>query len=537
MYPIDFFFRAAEQYPERVALDGPDGVITYAELAASTRALAAALQALDPEPQTRVAICAGNSAQHILALLAVLASGKIWVPLNYRSTAREIGRILDATTPSIVIVDQAGGPLTATGDGARIHLDDGDDSAGTGKGSGQGASSDSGADAGTGSSSGNSSGAGSRSSLRLNALLRQYAGREPTRHALSRDATQAIKFTGGTTGLPKGVMQPYRAWNAGIINQISSWELTREDRYVVSAPITHGTGTYVLPVLASGGAHLLLDSVTPATITAAFRERGGTLSFMPPTLIYMIMAQDGVSRADFPHLRNLIYGGAPMPPEKIDRAREFFGPVLGTTYGQTEAPQIATVLRPADLNDPRNRASVGRATWLSDVAIMAPDGTLLPRGEIGEVVVQGDLTMTGYWRLPEKTAETLIDGWLHTGDTGLIDARGYLFLKDRLRDVIITGGFNVYPVDVENALSSHPAVYECSVFGLPDDKWGEAVHAAVQFHLGAQADADALKAHVRALLGPVATPKQFHIHDSLPRSSVGKVLKNAVRDAAQKETP
>ncbi|MEN5166722.1 class I adenylate-forming enzyme family protein [Achromobacter kerstersii] len=508
MYPIDFFFRAAEQYPERVALDGPEGVITYAELAASTRALAAALQALDPEPQTRVAICAGNSARHILALLAVLASGKIWVPLNYRSTAREIGRILDATTPSIVIVDPAGAPLTPTGDGVRIHLDDGDDGDG-----------------------------GSGTGLRLNALLRQYAGREPTRHALSRDATQAIKFTGGTTGLPKGVMQPYRAWNAGIINQISSWALTRDDRYVVSAPITHGTGTYVLPVLASGGAHLLLDSVTPATITAAFRERGGTLSFMPPTLIYMIMAQDGVSRADFPKLRNLIYGGAPMPPEKIDRAREFFGPVLGTTYGQTEAPQIATVLRPADLNDPRNRASVGRATWLSDVAIMAPDGTLLPRGEIGEVVVQGDLTMTGYWRLPEKTAETLVDGWLHTGDTGLIDARGYLFLKDRLRDVIITGGFNVYPVDVENALSSHPAVYECSVFGLPDDKWGEAVHAAVQFHPGAQADADALKAHVRALLGPVATPKQFHIHDSLPRSSVGKVLKNAVRDAAQKETP
>jgi acyl-CoA synthetase (AMP-forming)/AMP-acid ligase II len=506
VYPIDFFFRAAEQYPERVALDGPEGAVTYAQLAADTRALAAALQGLDPDPQTRVAICAGNSARHILALLAVLASGKVWVPLNYRSTAREIGRILDATEPSIVIVDAAGDPLAPPSDSARIHLEDTQE--------------------------------GDRENgLRLHALLQQYAGCEPVRHALSRDATQAIKFTGGTTGLPKGVMQPYRAWNAGIINQIASWALTCDDRYVVSAPITHGTGTYLLPVLACGGAHLLLDAVTPATITAAFRERGGTLSFMPPTLIYMIMAQEGVSRADFPKLRNLIYGGAPMPPEKIDRARDFFGPVLGTTYGQTEAPQIATVLRPSDLEAPQNRASVGRATWLSDVAIMGPDGALLPRGEIGEVVVHGDLTMTGYWRLPEKTAETLVDGWLHTGDTGLIDARGYLFLKDRLRDVIITGGFNVYPVDVENALSSHPAVYECSVFGLPDDKWGEAVHAAVQFHPGAQADADALKAHVRALLGPVATPKQVHIHDCLPRSSVGKVLKNAVRDAAQKETP
>ena len=505
MYPIDFFFRAAEQYPDRIALDGPEGQITYSRLAADTRALAAALQELDPAPQTRVAICAGNSARHILALLAVLASGKVWVPLNYRSTEREIGRILDATEPSIVIVDGVGAPLAPEAQAPQgrrhIHLED------------------------------------AAAPLALDALLARCAGREPQRHALPRDATQAIKFTGGTTGLPKGVMQPYHAWNAGIINQIMSWGLTHEDRYVVAAPITHGTGTYLLPVLACGGAHLLLDGVTPASITAAFRERGGTLSFMPPTLIYMIMAQPGVSRADFPRLRNLIYGGAPMPVEKIDRARDFFGPVLGTTYGQTEAPQIMTVLRPADLEAPENRASVGRVTWLSDVAIMSPDGALLPRGEIGEVVVQGDLVMSGYWRLPEKTAETVVDGWLHTGDTGLIDTRGYLFLKDRLRDVIITGGFNIYPVDVENALSAHPAVYECSVFSLPDDKWGEAVHAAVQFHPGAQASADELKTHVRALLGPVATPKQFHIHDSLPRSSVGKVLKNAVRDAALKETP
>jgi acyl-CoA synthetase (AMP-forming)/AMP-acid ligase II len=320
VYPIDFFFRAAEQYPDRIALDGPEGQVTYARLAAEVRALAAALQDLDPAPQTRVAICAGNSARHILALLAVLASGKVWVPLNYRSTEREIGRILDATEPSIVIVDGTGAPLAPEAQAPQgrrhVHLDD------------------------------------AAAPLALDALLARHAGRAPQRHALPRDATQAIKFTGGTTGLPKGVMQPYHAWNAGIINQIANWELTREDRYVVAAPITHGTGTYLLPVLARGGAHLLLDTVNPASITAAFRERGGTLSFMPPTLIYMIMAQPGVSRADFPRLRNLIYGGAPMPVEKIDKARAFFGPVLGTTYGQTEAPQIVTALRPADLEAP-----------------------------------------------------------------------------------------------------------------------------------------------------------------------------------------
>ncbi|ARP96798.1 class I adenylate-forming enzyme family protein [Bordetella genomosp. 13] len=500
MYPIDFFFRAAQRYPDRVALDGPQGQVRYRELAARVGALAAALQALDPAPQTRVALCAGNTADHIVALLAVLASGKIWVPLNYRSTEPEIARILDATEPSIVIGDETGGPLLAGAGGIRVHLHE--------------------------QSSGHT----------LAALLARHAGQQPVRHDLSRDDVQAIKFTGGTTGLPKGVMQPYRAWNAGIVNQIASWGLTCEDRYVVSAPITHGTGTYLLPVLAQGGMHLLLDGSGPAAVTQAFRERGGTLSFMPPTLIYMLMAQDGISRADFPRLRNLIYGGAPMPPELIDRARVFFGPVLGTTYGQTEAPQIVTVLPPAELDDPANRGSVGRCTWYSEMAIMAPDGGLLPPGEIGEVVVRGDLVMAGYWRLPGKTAETIVDGWLHTGDVGLVDERGFLFLKDRLRDVIITGGFNVYPVDVENALSSHPDVYECAVFGLPDEKWGEAVHAAVQFHPGREAEPAALQAHVRALLGPVQTPKHIHVHDSLPKSPVGKVLKNAVREAALKET-
>lgn len=500
MYPIDFFFRAAERFPERIALDGPQGQVSYAQLAQQTRTLAAALQHLDPAPQTRVAICAANSAQHILALLAVLASGKVWVPLNYRSTEREVGRILQATEPSIVIADALGETLVAQAGAHRVALD------------------------------------GAASGLALEDLLARHAGQPPQRAALDGEAIQAIKFTGGTTGLPKGVMQPYRAWTAGIMNQIVTWGLTEADRYVMAAPVTHGTGTYLLPVLAQGGCHLLLDGAGPQAVTAAFRERGGTLSFMPPTLIYMIMAQDGVSRADFPQLRNLIYGGAPMPVEKIEQVRAFFGPVLGTTYGQTEAPQIVTALPPAELEVPANRGSVGRLTWLSELAILGPDGTALPRGEIGEVAVRGDLVMRGYWRLPEKTAETLVDGWLRTGDTGLMDARGYLFLKDRLRDVIITGGFNVYPVDVENALSSHPAVYECSVFGLPDEKWGEAVHAAVQFHPLAQADHDALKAHVRALLGPVATPKHIHIHASLPRSSVGKVLKSAVRDAAQKET-
>ncbi len=497
MVPIDFFWRATTQWPDRIAIDAPEGTLRYCDLAAQVRALAAALVARDPTLQSRVAICARNSTQHIVALLATLACGKVWVPLNPRSTAPEIRRIVDATEPTIIVVDAAGAALVEAAPATLLHCDDGAAPAGS-------------------------------DTIAL-AIARHHDAPRPA-FELPASATQAIKFTGGTTGIPKGVMQPYRAWIANIVNQIHVWDLDEHDRYIVAAPITHGTSTYLLPILAQGGCHVLVDGAGAEAVRQAFRMRGGTLCFMPPTLVYMLMELPGASRQDFPALRRLIYGGAPMPPEKIRQVRAFFGDVLGTTYGQTEAPQILTAMQPDDFADPANWAAVGRTTWFSDVAVMAPDGRLLLTGEVGEVVARGDLVMSGYWRLPEKTAETLVDGWLHTGDRGYFDERGFLFLKDRLKELVITGGFNVYPTDVENALGRHPAVHESAVFGIPDDKWGEAVQAAVQLRPGCAADEGELLAFVRELLGPVATPKQIHFYDSLPRSPVGKVLKKAVRD-------
>ncbi len=497
MLPIDLFWRAADHWPDNIAIDAPDGCLRYDELAAQVAALATHYMKLDPVPQSRVAICAGNSAQHIVALLAVLASGKIWVPLNPKSTHSELRRLIDATEPGIVVLDAACEALLDGAPGARIHTDHAPAQGET-----------------------------------LASIVARHRGAPRPVLDLDRDATQAIKFTGGTTGAPKGVMQPYRAWMANIVNQIHAWGFTEADRYVMAAPITHGTSTYVMPILAQGGCHVIMEGSGAEAVRATFRDRAGTVCFMPPTLIYMLMALPGTSRADYPALRRLIYGGAPMPPEKIRQARDFFGPVVATTYGQTEAPQLLTVISAEDFDDASNLASVGRATWFSDVAIMAPDGRLLPAGEVGEVVARGDLVMTGYWKRPDLTATTIVDGWLHTGDRGLIDTRGYLYLKDRLRDVVITGGFNVYPIDVENALGQHPAVHECAVFGVPDDKWGEAVHAAVQLRADGTASAAELIAFVRERLGPVQTPKQIHFHTSLPRSTVGKVLKNTVRDQA-----
>lgn len=497
MYPIDFFWRAAQRWPNHIAIDTPTERMTYQVLAQKVRSVAHGLIQCDPAPQSRVGICATNSAEHIIALLAVLACGKVWVPLNPKSTPSEIRRITDSIDASILFMEVGYEGLVTDERARRILI-----------------------------------GAAESGRLTLDSMVQTQMDAPLPSLNLDDNATQAIKFTGGTTGAPKGVMQPYRAWMANIVNQIHAWSFDENDRYVMAAPITHGTSTYVLPILAQGGCHVIMNGAGAAAVRDAFKHRGGTVCFMPPTLVYMLMGLEGVTRADFPQLKRLIYGGAPMPPEKIREVREFFGPVLGTTYGQTEAPQILTVMRPDDFEDEANWAAVGRCTWYSDVAIMAPSGSLLPPGEVGEVVARGPLVMTGYWKLPEKTAETLVDGWLHTGDRGLFDTRGYLYLKDRLKDMVITGGFNVYPIEVENALSQHPAVHESTVFGIPDDKWGESVNAAVQLRPGQQASEAELAAFVRERLGPVQTPKRIHFVKDLPRSPVGKVLKNAVRDMA-----
>jgi acyl-CoA synthetase (AMP-forming)/AMP-acid ligase II len=242
------------------------------------------------------------------------------------------------------------------------------------------------------------------------------------------------------------------------------------------------------------------------------------------------MGEPGMAARKFPKLRHLIYGAAPMPPEKIREAQEVFPHALETLYGQTEASSVCTTMNSTELEQTENNGSVGRATPLMRVEIKDPDGNILSPGEQGEVVVRGGLTMTGYYKNPDATAEAFKDGWLHTGDGGMIDERGYLFLKDRLRDVIISGGFNIYPGDVEGALVRHPDVYECVVFGADDDHWGERVEAAVQLRAGAVASPEEIIAHARKELGSVKAPKNIHLVDDLPRSAVGKVLRREVRE-------
>jgi fatty-acyl-CoA synthase len=505
MLPIDSLYRGRQISPDGIALEDDTTQLTYRKLVERVEALAAALQTRLPTPQAKVGACGFNNLQHVIAILATHLAGHIWVAVNPRSGKAENTALMDLVEPDLMIADDAARdafdigatPFIVAGPDGRSHADD-----------------------------------------TVDGLIEAFRGKRPERHLLDPNTDlQAIKFTGGSTGLPKAVMQPYRTGTTLIGTVLSVFGLNAGDTQVAAAPVSHAAFILMLPIFATGGRNIVLPTPDPDRILHSFEKRDVSTIFMPPTMIYKTMAAPGIEKMNFPRLRHLIYGAAPMPPEKVREAQQVFPHALETLYGQTEASSVCTTMTAAELEMDANNGSVGRATPLMRVEIMDTDGNILPPGETGEVVVRGGLTMTGYYKNPDATAEAFKGGWLHTGDGGLIDERGYLFLKDRLRDVIISGGFNVYPTDVEGALVRHPDVYECVVFGTEDDHWGERVEAAVQLRDGGSASADELIAHAKVELGSIKAPKAVHLVEDLPRSAVGKVLRREVRERFAAKAP
>ena len=241
---------------------------------------------------------------------------------------------------------------------------------------------------------------------------------------------------------------------------------------------------------------MLVENPKPIAILEALEWYAITMLYAPPTMIYAMLGDPTAASRSFRSLRHLIYSAAPMSPARIREAQGVFGPVIETAYGQVEAPQIITAMRARELEHDENLTSVGRASSVARVGIMDTAGDFLHAGDVGEIVVWGPLLMSGYLDQPELTAQTIVGGWLHTGDLGLIDDRGYVYIRGRIREVINTGGFKVFPGDIEAVLARHPAVAECCVFGVEDAKWGEAVHAAVRVAPGTRADASDLIAFV-----------------------------------------
>lgn len=496
MYPIELFYRSVTRWPDKVAVEASNESLTYAELADRVDRAATGLIALDPNQGSRVCLCGYNSLEHLIAWLAVLAAGKVWVPLYPKNSASELKRSVEWVSSSVVLATE--GLIEVFGENDCVVLP-------------------------------------------LESWIQSTSGLSGTKsdwmYNITPDlsATQAIKFTGGTTGRPKGVQQPYRAWNCNVITQILTYGFDSGTRYLTAAPITHGTSTYIVPTLAVGGTLVLADRPRPSELLEILKRDQISTVFLPPTVIYMMLDELRGSRASFPKLRHLIYGAAPMRPDGIDAALETFGSVLHSTYGQTEAPQIATHIGPAELASESLKHSVGRATPLTKVALLDSHNITVEPGFEGEILIHGDLVMSGYWADQEKTEEAFHRSWLRTGDIGTFDSNGYLFIKGRIKEMIISGGFNVYPSDIELVLGEHPAVRDAVVFGIPDSKWGEAVHAVIELNAGQHVDEKTLLEIVRERLGPVRTPKALRVWDQIPRNPFGKINRNNLVEKYLKE--
>jgi fatty-acyl-CoA synthase len=344
-----------------------------------------------------------------------------------------------------------------------------------------------------------------------------------------------IAGTGGTTGQPKGVMLTGHNLETMSALTLMTYPFEGRPTYLAATPLTHAAGVLCLPIMALGGHIVIMPKADTTDFLSSIEQRRVTHTFLPPTVIYALLAHPALSSTDLSSLQCFWYGAAPISSARLEEAIAKIGPVMAQLFGQTEAPMMIAMMAPkdhfnSDGSVARDRlSSAGRPAPLLNVAIMDQQGKLLPRGERGEIVVRGSLVMAGYYKNAEATEEASRYGWHHTGDIGYLDADNFIYIVDRAKDMVITGGFNVYSVEVEQALLHHSDVQDCAVFGLPDDKWGEMVAAVVQLHSGRTVEPESLRIFVRSKLGPIKTPKFIEIWSDLPRSKVGKVLKKDIR--------
>jgi acyl-CoA synthetase (AMP-forming)/AMP-acid ligase II len=344
----------------------------------------------------------------------------------------------------------------------------------------------------------------------------------------------ALRTTGGSTGKPKGVLRTSLSNSLMIAEYLMALPYTAAPVNLVLTPLSHAAGEVAMPIFPCQGTQVILNSTAPQKILEAIEKYRVTTVFLPPTLIYTLLTYPGIRDFDFSSLKYIMYGSAPMSVQKLREACSVFGSVFAQIYGLSEATSTLCIMTPAEhtaaLAHNANRlGSCGRPGPLYMVKVVGSDGRSLGPNEKGEIICAADHLMKCYFENPDATAETIKGGWLYTGDIGFKDEQGYVYIVDRKKDMIISGGFNVYPGEVEQVIFEHPAIKDCSVVGIPHDKWGEAVTAVVELKPGFALEEGELIALCKSKLGSIKAPKSVVIWEALPRSPAGKVLKKEVR--------
>ena len=351
---------------------------------------------------------------------------------------------------------------------------------------------------------------------------------------VSPDDIASINFTGGTTGKPKGVMSPYRVTAAMTQIQMAEWEFPEELRMLIATPLSHAAAAFFIPVLQKGGAFYVMQGFSPDDFFDMVEQHKITCTMLVPVMLYFLLDAPRSATADMSSMETIFYGASPMSPVRLREGIEKWGKIFYQFFGQSEAPMVLANMKKSehDLSKPERLASCGRPTAWIHLALLDADNNPVPEGEPGEICIRGPLVMKGYKDMPEQTAEAFAGGWLHTGDIGKLDDDGFLYIVDRTKDMIVTGGFNVFPREIEDVMAAHEAVAQVVVIGVPDEQWGEAVKAVVVLKPGFEAGDDlvtSMQALVKEAKGSVQSPKSIDFVEAIPLTPVGKPDKKTVR--------
>nr|WP_281722772.1 AMP-binding protein [Nitrosomonas nitrosa] len=502
---INFLDRGYALYPDRLCFVDNAASRTYTECHDRNLKFARALCDAGVTGADRVAVLSPNCSALFEAVLGVYRSGAIYVPLNARNHADENIYILNRTGASTLLyhsefeafVQRARREYPAI---VRFICIDGK----------------------------------SVSSPSMEAMMATAAAIAPPRSDDPSTVT-GIHSTGGTTGKPKGVKLTSLVWDTAAANLFAAMKFAKPPVYLVAAPITHAAGSVAFCMLSQGATIIVHNRFDAGEVLAAIEKHRITHLWLPPTAIYMLLSHPALRQHDYSSLEYFMYAASPISVDKLKECLEVFGPVMAQSFGQTEAPMYCTWLDRDDhaVGDPvreRRLASCGKPMLLTPVEIMDDAGKLLSAGERGEIVVRGNLVMSGYYEDEAATRAAMHNGWLRTGDVGYKDEEGYIFIVDRKKQMIITGGLNVYPSEIEQVILSHAAIQECAVIGVPDEKWGEAIKAIVEKKPGGSVSDVDIIAMCKERLGGVKAPKSVEFWDTIPRTPVGKVDKKTIRE-------